>query len=169
MNIKSVTAKSLASILLVVMILTSFASPVSAATKSRTFKVRRSTDYSICGEALVSYNSNDPDKCIIEFLCDTSFYSEYFGRTITFDEGTQYKYTIKTMKDGKEISLKYVDGSGDYQTEDVMDLHGEGSVKNIRKITGKIHISGSDSFAHITKIDGFKKNSKKIGFYLRQD
>jgi len=164
---KKATLKTFVSFMFVIMFITSFYSPVSASSQLKTFIVRRSTDYSACGVVKMKTKSNTANAGTFEFTCDTSFYSDFLHTWVTFEEGTKYNYKISSMKDGKKITLTYDPESGGPGTDEVMDNWGF----NIRSFSGKIHMSGSNSFSHISKIDCFYGNntSNKIGFYFREN
>ena len=101
------------------------------------------------------------------FKTDAEFYSEFLHEWVKLDDGTVFNYKISSMKDGKKITLTYESGTGDEGTAEFTNMHGY----NVRSFSGKIHISGSNSFSHISKIDCFygKNTSNKIGFYLREN
>ena len=162
---KSVTMKSLAGFMIVVMVVLSFSSSVFAATTKRTFKVRQSQSDSSAGP-IVGRVVIDSKEKTITFVDDTSFYSPHVGRTLTFDAGTTFEYTIKTMKDGKEIKLDWVYDADPEKEGTWTIMHNYPKMKHLK---GKIHISGSNSFANITKIDSFKIGGEKVGFYFRQN
>lgn len=164
---KKATLKTFVSFMFVIMIITSFYSPVSASSQLKTFIVRRSTDYSACGVVTMKTSKSSVNSGTITFKCDTSFYSDFLHTWVTFEEGTQFTYKASSMKDGKKITLKYVSGTGGEGTFEATDMHDF----NIREFSGKIHMSGSNSFSHISKIDCFygKNTSNKIGFYFREN
>lgn len=164
---KKATLKTFVSFMFVIMIITSFYNPVSAASQLKTFIVRRSTDYSACGVVTMKADNNSGTSGKITFKTDAEFYSEFLHEWVKLDEGTVFNYKISSMKDGKKITLTYESGTGDEGTAEFTDMHGY----NVRSFSGKIHISGSNSFSHISKIDCFygKNTSNKIGFYLREN
>ena len=153
--------------MIVIMMIGVFSNPVFAASKERTFKVRRSTDYSVCGEVVIKTSKNDTKKGTIKFTSNAIFYSDFLNETIMLTEGTVFTYKISSMKDGGKITLTWDPSTGGPETDYVMDNWGF----KMRSFSGKIHISGSNSFSHITKIDCFKANGTddKIGFYLREN
>lgn len=164
---KKATLKTFVSFMFVIMFITSFYSPVSASSQLKTFIVRRSTDYSACGVVTMKTDKSTVNSGTITFTCDTRFYSYFLETWVTFEEGTQFTYKASSMKDGKKITLKYVAGTGGEGTEEATDMHNY----NIRNFTGKLHMSGSNSFSHISKIDCFYKDgtTEKVGFYFREN
>ena len=162
-KVKNLTVKSLSTVMIVVFVVMALSSSVFAASKPRTFKVRQSQMNSsagpIVGEVVI-----DPVEKTITFTKDTRFYSQHLDLIVTFDAGTVYNYTIKTMKDGKEIKLVWERDIALPRTSEIMAKY-----PKMKRLTGKIHISGSNSFANITKIDSFKISGEKVGFYFRQD
>lgn len=170
---QSRTIKSWTSLLIIAMIFLVFPCSASAATTKylKTFKVRQSTDGSsgnVVGGVNIIFFADDPKQGRIVFTEDTTFYSPYLNDTVTFDKGTEYTFKISSLKDGASITLTYRPGTGELETS-YITWGSQYGTKNLKTITGKIHMTKKGDFSSITKIDSFSKGGKKIGFYLKNN
>jgi hypothetical protein len=170
---QSLAIKSLASLLIIAMVFLVFPYSSSAATSKylKIFRVRQSTDGSsgkVVGGVQIIFFTDNTKQGRIVFTEDTEFYSQYLKDTVAFDKGTEYSFKISSLKEGASITLTYNPNTGLDKTGCITWGSEYGS-KNLKTITGKIHMTKNGDFSTITKIDGFKKNGQKIGFYLRNN
>ncbi len=157
------------SLLMAMMVILSFSlSTVWAAPAARTMRIRLSDGYGYANADIkITPSNSNGMKGKIKVLSDVEWYAPCHNYGLVgLDAGTEFEYTISSLKEGGKITLKYVNGTGDVRTDYVMNIH-QGGYPNFKTLTGKIHINGSNTFAHIWKIDGFTKNGQKLGIYFR--
>lgn len=113
--------------------------------KTRTFVIRRSSDYSAAGTVTIKATNADGTTGTITFNNDV--YGNKSGSAVSttyvygFDNGQSYSYKISSMKEGGKIELYNRKGDSFW------------GIYSSSKYTGKIHISGSKTWNNITKID----------------
>ena len=164
------TKKLLSLLLIVVVCLGIFSTPVSAASKTQSLRVFSSEGYKYVDSTITMKASNNSGtRGTIKFNKSATFMG-FDGTDLTIPAKTEYTYEVNSFKDGSKITLTLNKGSVSKEKYDELKYF------YCVNLTGKIHTSGN-SFSKLEKIDCFKVPlaiaqwngvTQKVGFYLKK-